>query len=152
MIESGSTPLVPGPEGDTLLTPPETTGRFIVVFAEGTDGPASILRDAAGMTEVATARELREEEAPDDTAQTTDTVFDELGIAVVSADPEQIGALQTSAESTGTAGAVGLAGAGPPRAATTRVRPRLPRRRRRPGRRLGASSGPATTRWPQAAV
>lgn len=101
MIESGSTPLVPGPEGDTLLTPPETTGRFIVVFAEGTDAPASILRDAAGMTEVATARELREEEASEDTAQTTDTVFDELGMAVVSADPEQLGALQTSAEARG---------------------------------------------------
>lgn len=101
MIESGSTPLVPGPEGDTLLTPPETTGRFIVVFAEDTDAPASILRDAAGMTEVATARELREEEAPEDTAQTTDTVFDELGMAVVSADPEQLGALQTSAEARG---------------------------------------------------
>ena len=101
MIESGSSPLVPGPEGDTLMTPPETTGRFIVVFAEGTEGPASILRDAAGMTDVATARELREEEAPDDTAQTTDTVFEELGMAVVSADPEQLGALQTSAGARG---------------------------------------------------
>lgn len=101
MMESGSTPLVRGPEGATLLTPPETTGRFIVVFAEGTAAPASILRDAAGMPDVATSRELREEEATEDTAQTTDTVFDELGMAVVSADPEQLGALQTSAEARG---------------------------------------------------
>lgn len=100
MIESGSTPLVRGPEGGTLLTPPETTGRFIVVFAEGA-APASILRDAAGMPDVVTSRELREEEATGDTAQTTDTVFDELGMAVVSADPEQLGALQTSVEAHG---------------------------------------------------
>lgn len=101
MIESGSTPLVRGAEGGTLLTPPETTGRFIVVFAEGTAAPASILRDTAGMPDVVTSRELREEEASEDTAQTTDTVFDELGMAVVSADPEQLGALQTSAEAHG---------------------------------------------------
>jgi subtilisin family serine protease len=102
MIESGSTPLVPGPDGGQLSTPPETTGRFIVVFAEGTEALASILEDAAGMSEVTTALELTEEGVPEDTAQSTDTVFEELGMAVVSADPDQLGALQTSAEADGT--------------------------------------------------
>lgn len=101
MIESGSTPLVPGPEGGALLTPPETTGRFIVVFAEGTDDPGGVLRDAAGMSEVVTSHELREDEVPEVTGQSTDTVFEELGMAVVSADPEQLGALQTSADAHG---------------------------------------------------
>jgi len=101
MIESGSTPLVPGPDGGTLSTPPETTGRFIVVFAEGAEAPASILEDSAGMSDLATSLELSEEGVPKDTPQSTDTVFEELGMAVVSADPEQLGALQTSAEAHG---------------------------------------------------
>jgi subtilisin family serine protease len=101
MIESGSAPLVSGAEGQELLMPPETTGRFIVVFEEEAEAPASILRDAAGMSEVVSSSELREDDVPEETAQSTDTVFEELGIAVVSADPEQLGALQTSAEAHG---------------------------------------------------
>lgn len=100
MIESGSSPLVPGPDGP-LLTPPETTGRFIVVFAESTADPAGVLRDAAGMPDAVTSRELRDDEATEDTAQSTDTVFEQLGMAVVSADPDQLGSLQTSAEADG---------------------------------------------------
>jgi subtilisin family serine protease len=101
MIESGSNPLIPGLEGGTLLTPPETTGRFIVVFAEGAEAPAGILRDAAGLPDVVTSRDLRTDEVTEETAQTTDTVFEELGMAVVSADPEQLGALQTSTKARG---------------------------------------------------
>ncbi len=101
MIESGSAPLVPGPEGGALLTPPETTGRFIVVFAEDTEAPESVLRDAAGMSGVASSRDLRDDEVPDDTAESTDTVFEELGMAVVSADADQLGALQTSVQARG---------------------------------------------------
>lgn len=102
MIESGSTPLAPGPGGATLQTPPETTGRFIVVFAEGADDPAGILQDSAGMSGVTTSRSLLEDEVPEATAESTDTVFEELNMAVVTADPDQLGALQTSAESRGT--------------------------------------------------
>ncbi|MCA1781599.1 MAG: S8 family serine peptidase [Dermatophilaceae bacterium] len=102
MIESGSPSLIPGPEGGTLPTPPETTGRFIVVFAEGAEAPGSILEDSAGISDLATSLELSEEEGvPRETAQSTDTVFEELGMAVVSADPDQLGALQTSAEAHG---------------------------------------------------
>lgn len=100
MIESGSTASARGAEEATLPTPPETTGRFIVVFAEGAAAPASILRDTAGMPDVAASRELRGD-STEDTAQSTDTVFDQLGIAVVSADPDQLGALQTSAGARG---------------------------------------------------
>jgi len=99
MIESGpSSQLVSSPEGPILQTPPETTGRFIIVFAEGVDSPRSILEEA-GMTDVATSRELEGDESA---AATTDTVFEELGMAVVSAEPGQLGALQTSAEARGT--------------------------------------------------
>jgi subtilisin family serine protease len=101
MIESGSTARVPGPDGGTLPTPPETTGRFIVVFAESAEGLGGILEDSAGISDVASSLELSEEGVPTDTAQSTDTVFEELGMAVVSADPDQLGALQTSAEAHG---------------------------------------------------
>ena len=101
MIESGSPSLVPGPEGGTLPTPPETTGRFIVVFAEGVESPGRVLEDSAGISDVATSLELSEQGTPEQTAQSTDTVFEELRMAVVSADPDQLGALQTSAEAHG---------------------------------------------------
>lgn len=102
MIESGSPQLVPGPEGGRVLpTPAETTGRFIVVFAEGTTAPGDVLRDSAGMADVMTSQDLREEDGPGAGARSTDTVFGELGMAVVSADPDQLGALQTSADAHG---------------------------------------------------
>lgn len=100
MIESGSSPLVPGSDGPAQQAPPETTGRFIVVFAEGAE-VASILRDSVGKSEMLSSRELAGDEVPTETAQSNDTVFEELGMAVVSADPDELGALQTSAESRG---------------------------------------------------
>lgn len=99
MIESGpSAEIVFTTEGPSLTTPPETTGRFIVVFAEGTDAPATVLQETAGLRDVAHSHELR-----GDTSQvtTTDTVFDQLGMAVVDADPDQVGALRSVAERKG---------------------------------------------------
>lgn len=98
MIESGpASPVLTGETGIHLATPPETTGRYIVVFAEGTEAPAQVLRDSAGMSEVASTRELVGEEPTTD----TDMVFEELGMAAVSADPDQLGALQTSSQAQG---------------------------------------------------
>lgn len=101
MIEPGAAPRGTGPEGSDLLAPPETTGRFVVVFAESCEAPSDFLRDTAGLHEVATARDLRGEDVQAETAQSTDAVFDEIGMAVVTADPDQLGALQQSAQGRG---------------------------------------------------
>ncbi len=99
MIESGpSSEGVSTPEGPDLATAPETTGRFIVVFAEESGAPADILAETAGLDDVVLSHDLQ-----GDTSQvrTTDTVFEELGMAVVSADPEQVGALRSVAQGEG---------------------------------------------------
>lgn len=71
---------------------PETTGRFIVVLAEDTAAPQRVLESAAGL-EVASSLDLR----GDATAvAATDTYFEELGIAVVAADPDQVRALEST--------------------------------------------------------
>jgi subtilisin family serine protease len=94
MIDSGpSAQLGLSPEGPTLPTPPETTGRFIIVFAEDAD-PASILQEA-GLTDVVSSQELAGEEGA---VASTDTVFEQLGMAVVSAEPGQLGALESTLE------------------------------------------------------
>ncbi|MDT2007278.1 S8 family serine peptidase [Rhodococcus opacus] len=89
-------------DGDnTLAAPsePEVTGSHVVVFAEGNrrDG-AQTLRDVAGLSDVASSTEF-EASAVDlsETREADAVVFDELGIAVVTADPDQLATLQASA-------------------------------------------------------
>ncbi|WP_422116613.1 S8 family serine peptidase [Brachybacterium sp. UNK5269] len=97
MIEPGLSPhLIHSASGPLLTSPPETTGRYIVVFAADTDAPSGVLRKAAGLMDVTPSQEYGAEAA---TATTSDTVFETLGLAVVSADPEQVGALRTSVAS-----------------------------------------------------
>src|SRR4051812_17066661 len=75
----------------------ETTGRHVVVFAEDDTGPEALLSDVAGLSSVASSREFGAEGM--DMAQATGadaTYFAELGIAVVSADTDQLAALQTA--------------------------------------------------------
>ncbi|HEY5784969.1 MAG TPA: S8 family serine peptidase [Microlunatus sp.] len=77
-----------------------TTGRHIVVFADTDIDAASMMRTEAGMTSIATSRDF--EGAAIDVSQTEAadaTVFSELGIAVMSADPSQFSALQKVAAS-----------------------------------------------------
>ncbi len=72
----------------------QTTGRFVVVFDDASD-PEPILREVAGMSSVASSRDFTQQAVDlDDTADADATVFSELGMAVVSADPTQMGALQ----------------------------------------------------------
>lgn len=73
-----------------------TTGRFIVVFADEEKNPGAVLKSAAGLPNVATSRDFKEGKGFADTVDADGTVFAELGIAVVSADPDQLSALQTS--------------------------------------------------------
>ncbi|MFC0449788.1 S8 family serine peptidase [Rhodococcus jostii] len=89
-------------DGDnTLAAPsePEVTGSHVVVFTEGNrrDG-AQTLRDVAGLSDVASSTEF-EASAVDlsETRAADAVVFDELGIAVVTADPDQLATLQASA-------------------------------------------------------
>ena len=79
---------------------PETTGRQIVVFADA-DDDAAVDWSRAGITEVADSRDFASGGLPADTVHETQaTVFSQLGIAVVSADPTQMALLQ-SAETSG---------------------------------------------------
>ncbi|MBV6759790.1 S8 family serine peptidase [Rhodococcus opacus] len=90
-------------DGDnTLAAPfePEVTGSHVVVFSEGgnrTDA-AQTLRAIAGLSEVARSTEF-ESSAVDlsETREADAIVFDELGIAVVTADADQLAALQAAA-------------------------------------------------------
>jgi subtilisin family serine protease len=76
---------------------PETTGRQIVVFAEADDTP-DINWKNAGISNVAYSRDFADGDVSPDTLNDAQaTVFAELGIAVVSADIAQMGALQASA-------------------------------------------------------
>ncbi|WP_455835189.1 S8 family serine peptidase [Pseudarthrobacter siccitolerans] len=74
----------------------ETTGRFIVVFAREEGSPSSVL-ESAGLSNVADSRDFTDREVDvSETSGADATFFSSLGIAVVSAEPEQIGALQTT--------------------------------------------------------
>jgi subtilisin family serine protease len=76
---------------------PKTTGRFIVVFADRSDDCAGILAEAAGLTHVTDSRDFGTRGVDPDMASGAEaTLFANLGIAVVDAAPEQIGALQVS--------------------------------------------------------
>ncbi|MFC9361609.1 S8 family serine peptidase [Rhodococcus sp. NPDC057014] len=90
-------------DGDnTLAAPsePEVTGSHVVVLTEGgnrTDA-AQTLRTIAGLSDVARSTEF-ESSAVDlsETREVDAVVFDELGIAVVTADADQLAALQAAA-------------------------------------------------------
>jgi subtilisin family serine protease len=85
----------------------QTTGRYVVVFAEEADDPSSVLGSVAGLGNVASSRDF-EDQAVDmaDTEGADATVMQDLGMAVVTADPDQVGALQTSAAARGNVVAV----------------------------------------------
>jgi subtilisin family serine protease len=76
---------------------PETTGRQIVVFADA-DDDAGVDWSSAGIGSVADSRDFSGGEVSADTLQEAPaTYFAELGIAVVAADPGQLGQLQAGA-------------------------------------------------------
>jgi subtilisin family serine protease len=85
----------------------QTTGRYVVVFAEESDDPSSLLGSVAGLANVASSGDF-EDQAVDmaGTEGADATVMQELGLAVVTADPDQVGALQTSAAAHGNVVAV----------------------------------------------
>jgi subtilisin family serine protease len=91
-----------GPGAATAAQPPdaaETTGRYVVVFADADSDPAPLLRSAAGLASVASSRDFAEQRVQLD--QSDATVFAELGVAVLSADRDQLTALRSSSDSAG---------------------------------------------------
>ena len=86
--------------------PAPTTGRFIVVFADGADA-RSMLSETAGLREVADSRDFAAQAVDFARTEGSDAVwFDNLGVAVVSAAPDQLGALRTA--ETGSAAVVSV--------------------------------------------
>lgn len=95
------------PWGPPLFgAPAPTTGRFIVVFADGADA-RSMLSETAGLREVADSRDFAAQAVDFARTEGSDAVwFDNLGVAVVSAAPDQLGALRTA--ETGSAAVVSV--------------------------------------------
>ncbi|MFW0793778.1 S8 family serine peptidase [Gordonia sp. CPCC 205515] len=79
------------------MTTPYSTNRVVVVFGgpdEVTD-PADVLRQIAGISEVASTADFHGQALDMSRAEAADaTVFAELGVAVVDADPDQAAALR----------------------------------------------------------
>ncbi len=76
--------------------PVPTTGRFIVVFAGGADAKLALAR-TAGLRTVADSRDFTAQAVDFAQVEGSDAVwFDRLGVAVVSAEPTQLGALRTA--------------------------------------------------------
>jgi subtilisin family serine protease len=74
--------------------PPETTGRQIVVFADA-DDDTPVDWGRAGIANVADSRDFEAGNVTPETLHDADaTVFAELGMAVVSAEPAQLGIMQ----------------------------------------------------------
>ena len=75
---------------------PETTGRQIVVFADA-DDDSSVEWGRAGISSVADTRDFASGGLPPEAMQESQaTVFAQLGIAVVAADPTQMAMLQAA--------------------------------------------------------
>lgn len=94
-------------DADTPTGTAQTTGRYIVVFADADVDAPAILQSVGGLSNVASSRDFESQAVDMEQAGQADaTVFNELGMAVVSADSEQLGALQTSTEAQGAVVAV----------------------------------------------
>ncbi len=79
----------------------QTTGRYVVVFEDGVDA-AETLNATAGLSNVADSRDFEEQKIDlESTGGSDATLFAELGIAVVSVDPSQLGSMQTAESARG---------------------------------------------------
>ena len=89
--DAGSTP---GPDATQ-----RTTGRQVVVFADVDTDPTPVLESVLGPSTVASSRDFDGQQA--DATQAPATVYAELGVAVVTADPDQLSALQLAPDAQG---------------------------------------------------
>lgn len=85
------------------MTPMETTGRYLVLFPEGNvDSSIRALTDSTGISSIARATDF---EGHSFTAEQLESagafVFDNLGVAVVSLDPDQVQSIRSATASGG---------------------------------------------------
>ena len=91
--EPGSVVSGPSPAGDGRFQA-ETTGRYVVVFEDRERDPAGVLRQVAGVANIANSQDF--DAADVDAAGLQDAeaaVFSELGVAVAGLDPDQLTAV-----------------------------------------------------------
>jgi subtilisin family serine protease len=82
---------------DTSQLPTGPTGRYLVVMRDiGQQALAKSLRNVAGLSAVSSAEWESAEVTTEDIGKADALVFEHLGIAVVSADPTQVSALENS--------------------------------------------------------
>jgi Subtilase family len=74
----------------------ETTGRYVIVFANPDANNLRMLQSTVGLASVADSRDFDDQRVDPDQADAT--VFAELGIAVTALDPSQLGAMRTASE------------------------------------------------------
>jgi subtilisin family serine protease len=94
-------PNLPTPDPSKLPVwgrPVPTTGRFVVVFERAADAK-EVLASTAGVADLADSRDFADQavEFPEADVRTSSWWFDSLGVAVIAAAPDQVGALQTAA-------------------------------------------------------
>lgn len=79
----------------TLPQPPETTGRYLVLLRENAvDSGIQTMRDSTGISSVARASDFEHSALTAEQLEAPDpVVFDRLGVAVLTLDPEQLQSL-----------------------------------------------------------
>jgi subtilisin family serine protease len=93
MIENEGGVVSPGALAHTAT---EVADRYVVVMPDGAE-PAGVLDRVAGMRSVASSHDFTAQAVDMDQVGGAEAmVFDELGIAVISADPDQLGALRAA--------------------------------------------------------
>lgn len=80
---------------DHVMPQPETTGRYLVLLRENAvDSAIQALHDVAGISSVARASDFENSALSAEQLQASDPVlFDRLGVAIVTLDPEQLQSL-----------------------------------------------------------
>ncbi len=85
-----------------MTTPEETTGRYVVVLADeahdNADATADALKSVTGAQTIALASDFAAGALDVEQSDADATVFDELGVAVVTADPAGLAAMTTAGE------------------------------------------------------
>jgi subtilisin family serine protease len=82
---------------DSALTgTAETTGRYVIVFANPDANNVRLLQSTVGVANVADSRDFDDQRV--DPYQADATVLAELGIAVTELDPSQLGTMRTASE------------------------------------------------------
>ena len=86
-----------GDQPDSELTSAaETTGRYVIVFANPNANNSRMLQSTVGVASVADSRDFDDQRVDPDQADAT--VFSELGIAVTALDPSQLNSVRTASD------------------------------------------------------